>query len=142
MRLRPCGFQHVECAQRVNLKILARVFDAGGDGYLRGQVHDEIGLGHSHSGLQRLVVSNIAFGEVQRGIAGALHLVLQPMQIVFGAGAREIIENGDVIALRQMMRGEVTSHKARAAGNKNMHSVSFLIRAQTHPAFGRRHSAT
>jgi hypothetical protein len=111
--LRARGLEHVERAARVDLEVLHRVDEAGGDGHLRGEVEDlaAAGDGRAHGG----------------GVAHVLLVHLEPLavppaqpgQVLLHAGAREVVEDAHPTSRAQQPVGEVGAHEAGAAGDQH-----------------------
>ncbi len=79
--------------------------------------------------VDRLAVADIGFGEIECGLA------LQPFEVLVGARARKIVEDGDApIAFAEIV-GCIAADKARAAGDQYALS-GHALRVATDISFG------
>lgn len=110
----PGGFEHVEGAQGIDLKIGARIEHRGGNGDLAGQVNNRLGVGGGeHHGAG---VAHIAADKIQR-TGRIIGEAFEPVEVVGRTGPRKVVEYRHAVPPHQQAVGQVASYEPGAAGD-------------------------
>ena len=109
---RPRAFEHVERAERVGVKIIARIAHAERHCDLPRKMQDDIDV--------RMILKRFQHGRPVGDVdvhVRDLALLLQPLQVVIRPRARQIIDDYDFVASLQITSRCVTTDESGAAGD-------------------------
>ena len=95
--------QHVDGAEDIDLEVAARTLHGGGHGDLAGEMKNDLGLKSADDGLDIESVADVAMDEFD-GVALGGREGAKPVEISRGAVAREIVEDGDLLAASSVSR--------------------------------------
>ncbi len=113
----PRRFEHVEGAEGVDFKIVARVGHRGGHRHLGGEVKD--GLAPLGGALDCGCIADVAVDELK-----LRHMLLEPLQIGDAPAPRKVVEHRHLIAASGKVLGQVRPDEPGAAGDENFHIAS------------------
>ena len=108
------GLHHIEAAAGVDLKVLAGIEIGGRHGHLGRQVEHHVGMAGTDDRSEGFVVTYVGPME-----GDSWPLLLQPLQIAFGAAAGEIVEHGHIPSARREMDGGIGADEAGSAGDQD-----------------------